>query len=317
MIVVSPACSDERLSLRTGDACEVVNSIGTQSYGDVCFAMLERALNVEHWALFRFRSGSPLKCVATASKRDKAAARQNCDQFVGRCYSVDPSVKAASTRLSAPTLTKLAIDDIEDPQYRHCFELTHVQERVSLFSWIGRDLYQLSVFRGPRKASFSVLEMNHFAALAKLLLATAQKHEILLDQQTGFPRHLNVEGIERLLKLRSPELSTRECEVSRGGRQDHRRDVARSRYPADERHHLSPAGVSKARHLQDQRAGCAFEQSSCRALFGVLTIASPSSYARFGRGERKTPAFAHGCSSLTIYFNLRLTKPRYSSYSGA
>lgn len=213
MIVVSPACSDERLSLGTGDACEVVNSIGTQSYGDVCFAMLERALNVEHWALFRFRSGSPLKCVATASKRDKAAARQNCDRFVGRCYSVDPSVKAASTRLSAPTLTKLAIDDIEDPQYRHCFELTHVQERVSLFSWIGRDLYQLSVFRGPRKASFSVLEMNHFAALARLLLATAQKHEILLDQQTGFPRHLNVDGIERLLKLRSPELSTRECEV--------------------------------------------------------------------------------------------------------
>src|SRR6202050_3343707 len=200
MIVVSAAGSDERLNLGTRDACEVVNSIGTDSYGDVCFAMLERALNAEHWALFRFRSGSPLKCVATASKRDKAAAKENCERFVGHCYSVDPSVKVASTRLSAPTLTKMAIDDIEDPQYRQCFELTHVQERVS-------------IFRGPRKASFSALEMNHFAALAKLLLATAQKHEMLVDQQTSFPRHLNIEGIERLLKLRSPELSTRECEV--------------------------------------------------------------------------------------------------------
>jgi DNA-binding CsgD family transcriptional regulator len=213
MIVVSPAGSDERLNLGTRDACEVVNSIGTESYGNVCFAMLEKALNVEHWALFRFRSGSPLKCVATASKRDKAAAKENCERFVGRCYSVDPSVKAASTRPSAPTLTKMAIDDIEDPQYRHCFELTHVQERVSLFSWIGLDLYQLSIFRGPRKASFSAPEMNHFAALAKLLLATAQKHEMLIDQQNSFPRHLNIEGIERLLKLCSPELSTRECEV--------------------------------------------------------------------------------------------------------
>jgi len=213
MIVVSPARSDERLNLSTLDACEVVNSVGTESYGDVCFAMLERALNAEHWALFRFRSGSPLKCVATASKRDKAAAKENCDRFVGRCYSVDPSVRVASRRLSAPTLTKMAIDDIEDPQYRHCFELTHVQERVSLFSWIGLDLYQLSVFRGPRKASFSAPEMNHFAALAKLLLATAQKHEMLIDQQRSFPRHLNIEGIERLLKLRAPELSTRECEV--------------------------------------------------------------------------------------------------------
>ena len=213
MIVVSPARSDERLNLSTRDACAVANSIGTKSYGDVCFAMLERALNVEHWALFRFRSGSPLKCVATASKRDKAAAKDNCDRFVGRCYSVDPTVKAASARLSAPTLTKMAIHDIEDPQYRHCFELTHVQERVSFFSWIGLDLYQLSIFRGPRKASFSAPEMNHFAALAKLLLATAQKHEMLIDGQPGFPRHLNIEGIERLLKLHSPELSTREREV--------------------------------------------------------------------------------------------------------
>jgi hypothetical protein len=137
MIVVSAAGSDERLNLGTRDACEVVNSIGTDSYGDVCFAMLERALNAEHWALFRFRSGSPLKCVATASKRDKAAAKENCERFVGHCYSVDPSVKVASTRRSAPTLTKMAIDDIEDPQYRHCFELTHVQERVSLF-FLGR-----------------------------------------------------------------------------------------------------------------------------------------------------------------------------------
>jgi DNA-binding CsgD family transcriptional regulator len=213
MIVVSAAGSDERLNLGTRDACAVVNSIGTGSYGDVCFAMLESALNAEHWALFRFRSGSPLKCVATASKRDKAAAKENCERFVGHCYSVDPSVKVASTRRSSPTLTKMAIDDIEDPQYRQCFELTHVQERVSLFSWVGLDLYQLSVFRGPRKASFSAFEMNHFAALAKLLLATAQKHEMLVDQQTSFPRHLNIEGIERLLKLRSPELSTRECEV--------------------------------------------------------------------------------------------------------
>jgi hypothetical protein len=93
MIVVSAAGSDERLNLGTRDACAVVNSVGTDSYGDVCFAMLERALNAEHWALFRFRSGSPLKCAAIASKRDKAAAKENCERFVGHCYSVDPSVK--------------------------------------------------------------------------------------------------------------------------------------------------------------------------------------------------------------------------------
>jgi len=213
MIVVSPVSFDEDLTLRTHNLCEVVRSIGTNSYGDACFHLLQRVLNAEHWALFRFRSGSPLKCVANGSGHHKVAAKENCDRFVVRCHNADPSIKAATKRNGTSTLTKLAIDDIEDPQYRHCFELTHVRERVSLFSWIGGDLYQLSVFRGPRKKPFSSAEMNYFAALAKLLLATAQKHEVLFDQPQASPRHLTVEGIERLLKLRSPMLSPRECEV--------------------------------------------------------------------------------------------------------
>jgi DNA-binding CsgD family transcriptional regulator len=213
MIVVSPARSDEHLNLGTRNLCEVVKSIGTETYGNACFLLLEQALNAEHWALFRFRSGNPLKCVATGSGHHRVAARENIDRFVTHCHNVDPSVRAVGKRNCSPTLTKLAIDDIEDPQYRHCFELTHVRERVSLFSWIGVDLYQLSVFRGPRQSSFSPGEMNYFAALAELLLRTAQKHEILVDQPQTFPRHLSIEGIERLLKLCSPTLSERECEV--------------------------------------------------------------------------------------------------------
>ncbi|MGO9698866.1 MAG: helix-turn-helix transcriptional regulator [Xanthobacteraceae bacterium] len=213
MIVVSPMRPEERLDLGTHNLCEVVNSIGTPSYGHACFVLLEKALNAEHWALFRFRSGGPLKCIATGSGHHKVAAQENIDRFVLRCHSVDPSLKLASRRNAPATLTKLAIDDIEDPQYRHCFELTQVRERVSLFSWIGADLYQVSVFRGPRTSSFSPHEMNYFAALAKLLLVSAQKHEVLLDRTPTLPRHLTIEAIERLLKLRSPALSTRECEV--------------------------------------------------------------------------------------------------------
>jgi DNA-binding CsgD family transcriptional regulator len=213
MIVVSPVHSHENLNLRTHNLCEVVKSIGTDAYGNACFALLEKVLNAEHWALFRFRSGSPLKCVATGSGHHKTAAKENIDRFVVHCHNSDPSLRAVSKKSGAPILTKMAIDDIEDPQYRHCFELTHVRERVSLFSWVGGDLYQLSVFRGPRKNSFSPDEMNFFAALAKLLLATAEKHEILIGHPEATPRHLNIEGIERLLKLRAPALSARECEV--------------------------------------------------------------------------------------------------------
>ena len=213
MMVISPVRMDERLSVGTRSLCGVVNSVGSDAYGDICFGFLKEALNAEHWALFRYRANQPVKCIATGSGRHKAAAKQNIDRFVVRCHSVDPCVQALNGRSVGPALTKLAIDDIEDEQYRHCFELTHVRELLSFLSWMGKDLYQLSVFRGPHKELFSSGEMSVFAAIANVLLVTAQKHEILMEEPRAIPKHLDIDGIERFLKLHWPTLSLRECEV--------------------------------------------------------------------------------------------------------
>jgi len=213
MIVVSPIRSDEHLKLPRHNLCEVMKSIGTDAYGQSCLLFLEQSLNTDQWALFRFRSGVPLKCVATASMHHRAAALENTGRYIVRCHSVDPCVQAANKLNSTTTLTKLDINDIEDTQYRHCFELTQVRERISLFSRIGDDFYQLSAFRGPRMSRFTPVEMNYFAALAELLLLTAQKHEILIEQRRNAPSQLDIKGIERLLKIRAPSLSARECEV--------------------------------------------------------------------------------------------------------
>ena len=149
---------------------------------------LEESVNADQWALFRFRSGIPLKCVATASMHHRTAALENTDRYIVRCHSVDPCVRAANKLNSTATLTKLDINDIEDMQYRHCFELTQVRERVSLFSRIGDDFYLLSAFRGPRMSRFTPAEMNYFAALAELLLVTALAGQFLRrmpDGETG------------------------------------------------------------------------------------------------------------------------------------
>ena len=74
MIVVSPVRSDEHLKLPRHNLCEVMKSIGTDAYGQSCLLFLEQSLNTDQWALFRFRSGVPLKCVATASMHHRAAA---------------------------------------------------------------------------------------------------------------------------------------------------------------------------------------------------------------------------------------------------
>ena len=213
MQVVYPVRSQERLTLSTYNLHQVVKSVGTDAYARACLSFLGNSVNADQWALFRFRSGIPLKCVATASLHHRAAALQNIDRYVVRCHSVDPCIKAVSKHPAASTLTKLDINDIEDSQYRHCFELTDVRERVSLFSWIGSDFYQISAFRSPRTSRFTPVEMNYFATLAEVLLVTAQKHEALLDQQQRVSRPLDVKAIERLLKMRSPSLSPRECEV--------------------------------------------------------------------------------------------------------
>jgi DNA-binding CsgD family transcriptional regulator len=110
-------------------------------------------------------------------------------------------------------VTKIEIGDIQDRQYRHCFESTGVHERLSFYSRLGSSLYQLCVYRGVRRRGFSALELTRFSTLAGLVLATAFKHESLHHSAASMPRHLDLEAIERCLEALPGALSKREREV--------------------------------------------------------------------------------------------------------
>jgi DNA-binding CsgD family transcriptional regulator len=214
MIVISPAHSDERITLRADTFGQVLSAIGTDGYGRACFELFEEVLDAEHWALFQYRANRSMSCVATASRAYASAAKENCSKFVARCHNVDPSLIALKRQHpSARCVTKMDIGDIQDRQYRQCFEATRVQERLSFFSRLGPDLYQLSIFRGPSKRTFSPLEITHFTTLAGLILQTAFQHETLYREATPLPRRLNLEVIERLLTFLPGGLSKRERQV--------------------------------------------------------------------------------------------------------
>ena len=214
MIVISPAQSDERILLRTDSLGTVLKSIGTQDYGRACLELFEQALEAQHWALFRYRANNSVSCIATASRVHMAAALENIDRFVVRCHRVDPSYVALKQRFPEQTCaTKMEIGDIRDRQYRHCFEMTHVQERLTLFSRVGSDLHQLSIYRGARQRSFSSQELTYFSTLAGLVLATASTHESLCREATAIPPHLDLDTIERCLEHLPCGLSKREREV--------------------------------------------------------------------------------------------------------
>lgn len=214
MIVISPAVTNARVPLHSDRASEVMRSIGTERYSMACFEVFEQPLEVDHWALFRYSGSNSVHCVATASRTYAVAAKDNIDRFVGRHYSVDPSLSALKGRsLRSAYVVKMQIDDIRDRQYRYCFGATHVQERLSYFYGVGSDLYQLSVFRSTGMRPFTASDMTQFSGLANFVVASAVKHELFRQAAAGIPRHLDLEAIEHLLQDVAGSLSKREVQV--------------------------------------------------------------------------------------------------------
>jgi len=214
MIVISVGNTDARISPRADSLAEVIKSIGTHDYGAACLDLFEEELDAQHWALFRYRANNSVSCIATASRVYMAAAQQNITRFVVRCHRVDPSLVALRQRSPEQTcVTKIEIGDIWDRQYRRCFEMAHVQERLSLISRVGTDLHQLSIYRGSRQRSFSSQELAYFSTLAGVVLATASKHERLSCETAAIPPHLDLDAIERCLAHLCCGLSRREREV--------------------------------------------------------------------------------------------------------
>jgi DNA-binding CsgD family transcriptional regulator len=214
MMVVCPARAEARMVLRTDTFANAVAALGTTDYGRACFRVFEQAFDVDHWAIFRYRSIDSVKCIATASRAHEAAAEKNVDFFLSRCYRFDPSLIAFKQQhTERPCLIKMAISDIYDPQYRHCFELTNVQERLSFFAADKADLLQLCIYRGAVNRTFSVAEMNLFATLARLVIATALKHEALGDHGATAQGQLDLDALERRLDDLAMGLSKREREV--------------------------------------------------------------------------------------------------------
>lgn len=193
---------------------ELIAAIGTGRYAVTCLDVLDEHFGVDHWALFRYRADGNVQCVASASRFRAAAAQSNVQQFINRCHRVDPSLIALRQRQPEPAcVAEMQVGDIQDRQYRHCFETAGVKERISFFVRPGTELNQLSIYRGARNAALSPAGIEGFAELASLIMKSGTKHEELscLDPRAHGP--LAVDSIEHLLRLAPLGLSQRESEV--------------------------------------------------------------------------------------------------------
>jgi DNA-binding CsgD family transcriptional regulator len=215
MMVMSPARAEARMVIRTDTFAQAIGALGTRGYGRACFRVFEQSFDVDHWALFRYPPSLSIKCIATASREFEAAAEKNVDLFLQRCYRFDPSLLAFRQQNTSgrPCLVKMEISDIHDLQYRHCFEVTNVRERLSFFGAEGPNLLQLCIYRAARNRTFSVAEMNLFATLSQLIIATTLKHESLWDGAVATHGQLDLDAVERRLEDLEMGLSKRERQV--------------------------------------------------------------------------------------------------------
>ncbi len=216
MIVVSPVRSDEHITLRargSGGFGNIIKSLGTETYPSACLDMLERALGADHWGIVRYRGTRPIACIVTASRKKVPTVEQSINKWLDHCYHADPALQAVIRHRLETTVTKIDVDDIEDPQYRHCYELNRIRERLTYFSMVGSELYQLSIFGQSRRKMLSSLGVNYFAALANLLLDASVKHVSLTRSGSAPSTLMDVDRNERLLLSLPDRLSKRECEV--------------------------------------------------------------------------------------------------------
>jgi len=214
MLMISPAHASGHITLPTDGLGNVIGAAGTDGYGEACFKLLEQVLGVDHWALFRYPGGTSISCLASASATKLAEAQVNIGKFVGRCHNFDPSLMAIRRQsLEQPCLVTMGIGDIDNLEYRQCFEATGVRERLSYVTRTADDLCQLSIYRCRRQRSFSQPEMRVFATLASLILATTLQHEARRRTVAGPARPMTLAAIQQRLAALPEGLSERECEV--------------------------------------------------------------------------------------------------------
>lgn len=203
-----------RRTLPMSKVSDLIAAIGTGSYAGTCLDVLDEHFDIDHWALFRYRAASTVHCVASASRVHVAAAQANVQQFIERCHRVDPLLIALRERHPEPAyVAEMQAADISDRQYRQCFELARVKERISFLARAGTDLYQLSIYRGGRKLALSPVAIQSFAALASVIVRSGTKHEELSWIDPRDHGQLDVESIEHLLRVAPLGLSPRESEV--------------------------------------------------------------------------------------------------------
>ena len=172
MLVISPARASESITLPTENLGRIIDAVGSSSFDGACFELLESLLGADHWALFRYPCNTSITCLATASRKKAEAARDNIDKFLGRHHNVDPTLPILRRQPHRqPCMVNMTISDIKDRHYRRCFEATEVEERLSYFTVTSEDVYQLSIYRGPRRHAFTHAEMNMFATMGGLLIA--------------------------------------------------------------------------------------------------------------------------------------------------
>jgi DNA-binding CsgD family transcriptional regulator len=193
----------------------LIGALGTDQFEDETLKVLGAMAGVEHYSIYRVRSGAP-EFLSGASVRGQHPARMTgASQRYQRSYAeLLRAVDLTQTGTPAILLHE-PIESLEDPGLTGALQHYNIVDRVMLCGRAGEDLYAITLMRSADVGVFAPEQIASVKAAADLLIAACAKHaSIHWDRPRGVKIFASVAVIEAKLREAAWGLSERELQVS-------------------------------------------------------------------------------------------------------
>jgi DNA-binding CsgD family transcriptional regulator len=165
---------------------DVIEAIGSESFGTELLAFLNRVCGADHCAAYQLGHDS-LSEVASVSLDGSETARRRVTLYLSQQYwRRDPAISEVRQQLSRdePAIVRLDICGLKDNDLRELI-YPHIRERVMICGQRSEGAFGLSILRSDHCGAFSGGEMTRLGSIGDLLVSVLAKHASLLAQRTN------------------------------------------------------------------------------------------------------------------------------------
>lgn len=204
--------SAEHLPVHVGGLASLITSIGTEVFPTALLNYCHLEAGAEYVSIFSYSGSTAPELVGTATFAHHQSALKAASGY-DRHFNDDVNFRiASSTEESLATyLTYQHRDDIASSMYRRdCYELTGIEDRMSLVRTGRHKQMAVSMYRSHDSGAFSKDAQETLTRLGGVLLAVIDQHFYARKRRLAITAQDHAHHLRHCF----PALSPRECEVA-------------------------------------------------------------------------------------------------------